>query len=615
MKPPITPTLPRTLVALALFALALSGGCAGSPSGPPAPRQPAAIERTPSASLAELDRIVAEAPNLPALLESPDILDRYFNALRAYFPAAIGTLHEQFTREKFDLILDQLRLTLRKVPGLAERLWETEGTGEAFAVENRENVSTLVLNRDAWLQALSAWTRRLKEQRSEEDPARVLDNYARWIAEFERALAVRNPPKRRAAIERSLFLHAIKREPALRGVAARLLHDALTAPASRTMGKLYGLTDADLVLDQLEELRSSPGMLLEELSRALPKLEVLPSLLSELMLDPKELRRQPGFFAENAAGSAPKGVYRFVPVPRRLHGIWKTPLQYDCLAGSCTRSLTPERWSSVALARSQLHFIEFKGRYAGFTQIVPVRLGSAIYGGYEPGAHVLGHDIVIGTGRDRRRLLLFEAALEEQLKHLPPDWTGLVLGEKGNLGSTQARRAAYGSAAYLLGPVVGQAEDARHLDPLVRSLTRAIPRMKWAKAHGGNMVTEATVSGAGSLIRLVPTDRARLEEKLKDPSWIRATMDPAAPMRKRATLLTHFGERGAPSPALWDALLEPITTWSDAEKEQFGFRMWQRGFEGTVENLLPEEALLRLHHLMKAARRAPPLRARPAPRR
>src|SRR4051794_34423540 len=95
-------------------------------------------------SIERLEQIASRADNLDAFLSNTALQDEYFHALSEYFGA------EKTDRKVFDHTLQQLKDLKARVPGLAERLWETEGLGQPMSIKSDVATHGRLLAHDRW---------------------------------------------------------------------------------------------------------------------------------------------------------------------------------------------------------------------------------------------------------------------------------------------------------------------------------------------------------------------------------------------------------------------------------------------------------------------------------
>ncbi len=109
--------------------------------------------------------------------------------------------------------------------------------------------------------------------------------------------------------------------------------------------------------------------------------------------------------------------------PRRFHGIWRGIPLNECVGGNCKYldNLTPERWATVALDKSQLHFVERNGVYHGFMEAVPGTLGKDTYA-----------TVTFGAPDVRK---IYREWYAEATRTMPSDWKGFVVSSTTDLNN------------------------------------------------------------------------------------------------------------------------------------------------------------------------------------
>jgi hypothetical protein len=470
-------------------------------------------------TMAQLDAIMIKAKSVDGFLQDPALQRRYIKLLVKYY----GDDND----EGYWAIIDQLRKTVRKVPGLRARLWETTNLGTAFEIQTAIRTSGRDLNALVWSDYVQAWKSKIDAGRGEWAellPANRDKKLAELGEKFSRDLSTQQArvaglPKRQAEIEMGRFFQSEKQNPAYVMAAASLLAELLRSEKIRDP---FESRDPDIILETIDNLKqntenaigSSPAApVLTQLRALLPGKQEL--LAREDMFPIKTRQVRNGSLIPVGSGSLQ--AYMFEPIPRRIHGIFKGVSLGECVGGGSTDNLTAERWGTVCLSNTQLYHVHQGDSYLGFVQLVPISRGGKTYGSVDFGAGVLGRKVIVknSDGNGASSMSLFDLWFKEARRHLPENWSGVVVGESHAIGNAGVVQKVQASAKYILGPTAGEAKSFRRTDPLGTKIIKASKKPETYSSYGGRMIFDGMVPDAGQLRQLVNADPALLQNPKK----------------------------------------------------------------------------------------------------
>ncbi|MGZ3689068.1 MAG: hypothetical protein ACXVBW_12255, partial [Bdellovibrionota bacterium] len=484
-----------------------------------------------------MEQIAQKARDLKEFLSRPELVNEYYEAALEYYGP------DKFPRNAFDAVLNQLRELDARVPALAQRLWETTNLGQGFEIQAAAKTSGLELKVSNWERHLEKWSGGLEKEAKAvlaiSDPKRraeyvkgVLEEASSSLSTFEAEVSSL-PRVERIQRSKEFFLAFASGHPQFRAAGAYLVLEKIR---STEIDDLLRSKDADLVLDTIEKLRSSalevPGgelcpknlrslILREHLPElSVPRLELINGQPAETELF-RTLTRTGNRGTKVVLGRGGKAVYRFKPLPRRFHGIWKGIPLGECVGGSCNSldALTPERWATIALKDSQIHNIERGDSYLGFVQYVPVRKGKKIYASVDLGAPILKNKVFVEEAASHRieGKPMFDLWFKESLARKPGDWKGFVIGKSGAINNAGVLETARTSLPHDFGQIVGDSKEFTHLDPLAKQIVAASPTShSFQRTYGGRMVTDGTVPDAAALTKL----QRLSDDALNDPETV-----------------------------------------------------------------------------------------------
>lgn len=472
----------------------------------------------------EWERIVAEARDLDDLLDRPDLLAAYFVALRkAYLPRL-------FAEESFNVILAQLRQIKERVPALKARLWETTGMGKPFSVPLGLKTYGRAVDTVRWDRYVGMWLDALHKMASPWYAMRPADRepaLRAFLASLEariKSFGGAGRGESRAHVPLKVeFFKSLRASPDIRAASAFVLHRALTERSAQDC--LFG--DTDLILNTMNRLQHSPA---RWLGSETPGIHLLSPFLKDRVPPFHALLRDDKLFPfetrvshrgkESLTGGARSVEFRFQPLPRRLHGIWKGAPLGDCVGGDLrwgVESTTPERWATVALPGTQLHHVERvvdsesesgseRSEFVGFVQAVPMRdrLTGEIVASLDLMCPVIFRKALVGdAGGPSTVMSVFDLCLKELVRQKPDEWKGYAVSDSEALNHDGVLSQLRRSPQFLFGSK-RPAKRFEHLDGLAGEIVRNSVRRGQGRVYGGNMIFDGSVADARNLTVLDP---------------------------------------------------------------------------------------------------------------
>lgn len=459
-------------------------------------------------SLEEIDAIATRAPDLNSFLANESLINEYYQALESYYGP------DRFTRKQFDAILTQMKTTVATVPDLGKRLWETNGLGEEFSIESKSATYGRELG-PKWNGTNFIEAEKKKVQASQEvntltpEAEKIrIDGFKRSLVLKENSFDATGLSKSQATALQGKHFQSLKNSTETIEIAEYYLRKLWDKEGIKDV---FNSGDPDLIIDSLKALRDNPRGYFD--GEEIPSTVV--SKLKELLPDYKKLLENEEMFKTVMrmvrggklvpVGGTSMAKYDFVPVPRRLHGIWKGIHLGECIAGNCNylARLTPERWATVALKDSQLFHVEKNGNYSGFVEVVPGKIGNRTLATIGIGAPDLRKKVSQQTQDGQRKVSsLYRLWLEEAKKRKPPGVDGFVLSDSSAIDNAGVLTTARGSASYFFGERIKDSDGAvkfQLLDPLAAQITAASPASVYSD---GRMVLDATSKEVASLVVL-----------------------------------------------------------------------------------------------------------------
>lgn len=468
-------------------------------------------------TLQQVDQVIAKSGSLKAFLKDPAAQTKYYQALKKYFGS------DQFTRDKYDAILNQLQDLVKKVPALAPRLWETTELGSYFSIESQLKTSGRSLDVEKWDSYFSDWREALDINSAGlgEGKNFALAEFLEWQrghqAEFEAFNnSIRSKTKSEQEVLRGKWFQTQRNNPKVRAWANYFLNFYFRMEQNRDP---FVSGDPDIILDAVEELRrdvkekvvfraglqSEPPPVITSAIR-----DLIPSkaaLLDRTDLFPvKMIKTSRGKWIP--AGSGGMKTYEFVPLPRRIHGIWKGIPLGECVGGGDLDALSPQRWATVALAGTQLHYLQQGDSYLGFVQLVPISYRGQTYGSVDFGANALIRKTFYskGTSQKLSSAILFDLWYPQARKQLPSDWAGIIVSESDAINNAGVVSKVREMSKYLLGSEIADTRSFRRTDPLANEIIRYGKGNPDYAAYSGRMIFDGMMKDGGALRLLVNAD-------------------------------------------------------------------------------------------------------------
>jgi hypothetical protein len=464
-----------------------------------------------SEGLAHLDSIVSQAKDLHEFLSRKDLVDQYFEALQEYYGK------QRVTREKFDRIINQMQ-SMAKIRGFAERMWETTNLGKYHQVELDVAGSGLELKPDAWKNYYEDWQKKLREgsqdylsvsEQSEREKKFEGDVVvlSKKIEEFRHRTSVLRTKREREDASNKFFNSELLEMPEFKRAAAYMVHQKINTPE---FVDYLSSQDADVIVQTMKELKSLDNYSNFDFVPKELKSRFLQSAVPDLELPKLELKD--GKPLENdlfmvrtrqarnrtvPVGRVAHGKYEFIPIPRRIHGVWAPMCLGECVWES------PQRWGLVAIEATQFYNVERDGGYQGSLRAIPGAIGASEKDSHalDLGSGVLSKQIVTkdrATGQ-RSRAPLFEIWFPLFHKQVMGPQSQLTLGESYGGDNASVLRTVRNSRFYKDGELLPEGARFRVKDPLEENITEAARTMGFSNSYSNGMTFEAAHRDAGQL--------------------------------------------------------------------------------------------------------------------
>lgn len=458
------------------------------------------------APLEELDAILTRHKNIHEFLSDEKSKTEYFEKLKDYMGGKLE-------RSSYDAILSQLKQIDPKVPGLTQRLWETTGTGERFSITNTSPSFGRELNYDKWNMELRELRISLKDQAGEA-PELKSERLLQEIRHKEKSLVLTGNAEQKRN-QAAMHFKEIRSSSQVKELAA---HYAERILRSSSVNQVLLGGQPDLVLNTVKDIKDNPRKFLP------PDLDLPGSVISEikeLLPDQNKLLADKEMFPEEMietrkgkipVGAATSAQFDFVPLPRRFHGIWKGIPSGECVGGACGHLdyLTPERWATVAIADSQIHYVEKAGKFSGFVEALPGEVGGKTFASLSFGAPDLNKKITVNTpGGTKTSTTLYEEWLKKSDEKKPKDWAGYVVSQTTDINHANNLSIVRTSDSYRYGTLVFSdtpngpiKAPFQFQDPLVKDIVNSKPEKASHGYSRGAMITDATTKKVNMLTQL-----------------------------------------------------------------------------------------------------------------
>lgn len=454
-----------------------------------------------SPHLIDMERTLQDAGDLQTFLSRNDLKLRYLTAAEEYFG-------NEFDRQSYWAILNQLEDAIKKVPGLEERLWETDNLGVSFEIK-ANRTRGVSIDTDLFKKYIQTSRANLEAQLGRQVNYRkksveILNWVSRETDAFEKSSA--NLSKTQWRKSSDTFFKTITRNTDVQELCIFAYLNYLDSASATLTSDV-----SDLILDVFSELRQNPSIAFKSIGLERDKIppgiisamkKIIPSeadLMAEKIDDRSifsKITRPSRDGSLVPVGRVKDGRLIAVRIPRRLHGIWKGIMTKECIGGLCGDLLTPQRWATVAIDRTWFYHIELDQEYRGFVQAVPIQVGQRTVASLDLMADVLNRRLI---KRDEGRLI-DTTVMSEVIKQIdrvaPKEWNGFVLGKSIWGNHTQSHSYARAQPFYKKGSSL-LFRRMQVNDPIAKTIALNYHGQYGSVLHP--MIFDATASGHGAL--------------------------------------------------------------------------------------------------------------------
>ena len=535
--------------------------------------------------LSEMDSILRDhgkqdgAKALEYFLKNEELKKEYFEVAKDYFG-------DNFTQEKFDAFIVQLKSETKRLKGLSDRLMEDTKLGKPFFIDAGIETSGLQLDSDKWNTFLNETAQDLRgdakpfldvleddeklqskideillniNSKDEEylklktngiqDKTEAIDIFEEYIKGLQngkqKEFALKDLEKYKNLPDNHLTkkhrfnmnklfkrVNKIKKMEILKSVfnVNKELKSLLSFHNYKLLTENSHLLDglnsgsADTVLKSLEDLKSRNFELSEQFKNggALFKDLVLDEMPNKL-LNPKRPKivvgKSTNFFSVLTrktirgkivpVGSA-SSLYEFRPIPRRFHGIFKGVTISECVGGGNCRTLHPERWGTVAIPETRIHYVENRGKFSGATQMMPGNVNGKVYGSLDNIFPKMGQlvDYKLPDGKIVK-VPFFELWLKKinEKNIVPSNWDGLIMSSSLAADNAHSKKVMMKSYSYSIGEEVGKTKNFVHIKD-EKNIAKQMIKGPTKNFHGyaGNMISDGTVTSTKNNYTLTKLD-------------------------------------------------------------------------------------------------------------
>ena len=404
-----------------------------------------------------------------------------------------------------------------KIPELGPRLWETTQLGKAFEINASVKSSGRDLNIEAWENYLKITTQKLKDKsknilslkkEERENQLKEINNFLEnELNKLKMYTEFKTANKKQKNILQTNFYKNIKTTSQYQQASSYYTYQIFK---SEKVKDLLGSKDPDLILETLNQmkLKTQDYFIIDDISSIIVSgiRDFIPS--TKILLEDKKLF--PIRMIKVASGRLiPEGsgaiAYRFKPLPRRIHGIWKGIALGECVGGNChfIDELTPERWATVAVKNSQFHHLEKNNSYAGFIETIPGEINGKTYASVGFGTPDLRKKIVIKNPvtQETKSHILFEEWIKQAKKQIPTQWEGLVVSNKDAINNAGVLPDIRKTSVYVFGDEIKiNSGQFKTNDPITNKI---IKNSKTTKKpifnYSGNMIFDAAIPDVNQL--------------------------------------------------------------------------------------------------------------------
>ena len=500
----------------------------------------------------KLDAITAKAPGLSEFLKSPQLLEEYLEEAQNYYGAA------RLPKQSFDQIISQLTTLVKEIPELDQRLWKPQTSPasllQKFNIEGSIKTSGRDLNFSLLEKQLadlknknSASAERYTNLSSEEQTAEIeklSKSLSEKIEHFNQTLPKDLDRKQLGALK-SQFFEPLKQNPLLDEMGSYYANQILN---SENVQDAIRTQDPDVILNLinnqfhgstvkfLENIPSSThAEIVASVRRHLPKIqgEELEQIFPKIMVKSSRGRLIP-----LGAGAA---TYEITPFPRLFHRAFSGAVLGECIGGNCNylQQTTPLRYLAPAGDQESVsYFVEGRGSYGGFVDLIPGKANSA---GARPisygiGSPVFSKNVISVTEQGNIRTPVWKAFQDEVLPKFPRSWKGLYVSDQGGADNAKVLSSVRNSDRYLFsdystGPFTME-------DPLIQKIRNKSKVAAGAYDTGKGMILDATLSNA-KLTRLLSREEELPENLLKRSEELLNSQDPTRAQAALDYLVRH----------------------------------------------------------------------------
>ncbi len=468
----------------------------------------------PSVACAEptlegLDEIFMRRGGIRNFLKDPELQNEYYEALRGY----LRLEREEFPPKVFKSFLTELVSLEGEVPGLYDRLMETNNLGVSFKFTSEKDTTIPEVSPAIWNRLVNRLQDNLEGAAGSDRSKRLQDDEVKaGLDLFEGLnLAIKTKTEglgaKQKKIQSQRILSEARKDPRYRKAAARLALHALHSPESEQA--LRGGSSSD-ILNVFDRIQSST-----ERGGALPP--IASTFIRDLLVAPREINEIADLWS---SGATPvDGEIAFVVSPRRFHAIWKGFALKECVGGNCLKpdKNTARRWLSAALKDTLFHFVERNKKFEGFVQTVPIEeiKRRRIYGSVDLGSPLFTRSVRVkrrdGSTANR---LLFDEWADHALKTMPVGWKGLMLSSTDDIHNAGALPFARQSLYTRFSEFMGSTQSFQHHDPELAHSIVAATRMV---EDYSDMIFDAAAERKSELFRL----EAHSDRELNDPRGLK----------------------------------------------------------------------------------------------
>ena len=395
-------------------------------------------------TLEGLDQILDKAGKPEDFLSSSAAQSEYYLALRRY----LGLEGGAFPRVVFEDILNLLKGLENTHPEVLNALWRVQATGTAHSVfpgQGDGNDFEPQMNRKAVQDYIGEVRNALADLLSEN--GLIMDSrFMVWSSS-----AFSEMRDREAGIDRlkgkdhrfaqDRLMADLKARREVQHFASYVIYQALSSAETKRIFREGNLEQIVQVFDDLRRISTFNGTVLPKYFRW---------IIASHIPQSQWLKERFGVVKKGSA-------FKFIPLPRRFHGVWKGIKLKECVGGCSEhrKDIALGRILSVAAYQSEMYFIEQNQRYKGWVHIIPHLIWDTnkVLGNIEFGSPIFGFNYSKSmSGRSGGEISFFELWLEQYLKIKPKAWSGLYVSDGTLVHNFGGLQAVHDSLAYRMAP-------------------------------------------------------------------------------------------------------------------------------------------------------------------